>query len=77
MIPTALCRAVFDDVIEQLQAPTYIVRVHPRQYGYAERVFGYFWRVSVVADDGHTDTSWRIERYDEGRLTSAIFNEGC
>lgn len=76
-IATSLCQTSFDEAMDELDAPTYIIRVHPSQYSFAERMFGHLWRVSVVADASYTPTAWLITRCEQGGGTRNIFNEGC
>ena len=67
---------LFRSAIDDLEAPTYIIRTSPVQYSYAEVIFSGIWRVAVVSDDELHATEWQVERYDNGKLVDKFFNDG-
>ena len=72
-----LTEYIFEEVLIQMEAPTYVVSVHPEAYADAYAFLKARHRIAVVAyafDDPYT---WRVEEFVNGVLTKFYENTGA
>ena len=67
--------ALFDAMLA-LEAPSYIVRVHPHDYDWACNVIRGRYRFAVIGDSLLEPNEWYLDRHDHGEITLSFHSPG-